>query len=219
MSKLGYTFYPKDWGNSEAVFELNLTLRGLYRELIDLAMLQDNKVIINVSVWCRKWDVTKDDLIDYLNKLEGLKLIEIDNENIFIPSCENRLKLVRGGRNGGKKSKPIVKPYSKPIPKPIANQIETKREIETKTETDADDFIKQIADGSHQMWVENLYMKFKLKKGSIGKLLKDFNTHLGIQEKHPKTLKDYKEHFYNWLNTQERVGKLGNYSSKKVGAL
>jgi hypothetical protein len=29
MAKLGYTFYPKDWGNSEAVFELNLTLRGL----------------------------------------------------------------------------------------------------------------------------------------------------------------------------------------------
>jgi hypothetical protein len=82
-----------------------------------------------------------------------------------------------------------------------------------------EDFLKEIATENHQMWVENLYMKFKLKKGSIGKLLKDFNTHLGIQEKTPKTLKDYKEHFYNWLNTQERVGKLGDYSNKKVGAL
>jgi hypothetical protein len=82
-----------------------------------------------------------------------------------------------------------------------------------------EDFLKEIATENHQMWVENLYMKFKLKKGSIGKLLKDFNTHLGIQEKTPKTLKDYKEHFYNWLNTQERIGKLCDYSNKKVGAL
>ena len=83
----------------------------------------------------------------------------------------------------------------------------------------ADDFAKVISSGSHQIWIENLYMKFKLKTGSVGKLLKDFNTHLQIQEKQPKTIKDYKDHFYNWLNTQERVGKLTDYSSKKTGAL
>mgnify|MGYP000521508741 CR=1 FL=1 len=35
MAKLGYTWYPKDWGNSDSVFELSLSERGLYREFID----------------------------------------------------------------------------------------------------------------------------------------------------------------------------------------
>ena len=62
MSKLGYTWYPKDWNNSEAVFELTLQQRGLYRELIDLAMLNDNKIIIKSSVWVRKWNIPQKDL-------------------------------------------------------------------------------------------------------------------------------------------------------------
>jgi hypothetical protein len=135
MAKLGYTWYPKDWGNSEAVFQLNLTQRGLYRELIDLAMLNDNKTVINSSVWCRKWDIQHDDLWEIIELLRNLELITIPNYyssednkplTLFIPSCEPRLKMVRGGSNGGKKSKPtskgIVKPISKPTPKGDSNQ-------------------------------------------------------------------------------------------------
>lgn len=137
MSKLGYTWYPKDWGNSEAVFQLNLTQRGLYRELIDLAMLNDNKTVINLNVWSRKWDVTANNLIDILDILEELNLIKRDSGKLFIPSCEPRLKMVRGGSNGGKKSKPtskgIVKPISKPTPKGDSNQKKEKgKERESK---------------------------------------------------------------------------------------
>ena len=144
MSKLGYTWYPKDWGNSEAVFELNLTERGLYRELIDMAMLNDNKTITNYKVWQRKWDIEFDELAIMLDHLHCLGLLEYklqdNNEDLpdilFVPSCEPRLKLVRGGKNGGKKSrksKPIVKPIVKPLvsldennSKPTPNQIERK---------------------------------------------------------------------------------------------
>jgi hypothetical protein len=139
MSKLGYTWYPKDWGNSESVFELNLTDRGLYRELIDLAMLNDNKTEIKLEVWSRKFAIEIDSLNFILNKLTKLNLIKINGENLFIPSCESRLNLVRGGRKGGKKSKPIVKPIVKPFEsleekneKPIANQIENKLNIKEK---------------------------------------------------------------------------------------
>jgi len=62
MAKLGYTWYPKDWGNSESVFELNLSERGLYRELIDLAMLNDNKTDIKLEVWSRKFAISVDEL-------------------------------------------------------------------------------------------------------------------------------------------------------------
>ena len=102
MAKLGYTWYPKDWGNSEAVFELNLTQRGLYRELIDLAMLNDNKTEINSPVWCRKWNIEHEQLWDILEFLLKLKLIEIPNYfseedkvtyQLLIPSYAPRLNL------------------------------------------------------------------------------------------------------------------------------
>jgi len=121
MAKLGYTWYPKDWNNSEAVFELTLQQRGLYRELIDLAMLNDNKTIIKINVWSRRWAVSLDSLKLILTKLEELKLIEVEDNNLFIPSCEPRLNLVRGGKKGGE-NKPTPKPIVKPTPKPIAKQ-------------------------------------------------------------------------------------------------
>lgn len=109
MAKLGYTWYPKDWGNSEAVFELTLTERGLYRELIDMAMLNDNTTVINHKVWARKFGSSNAELEDILITLRDLKLIEVKKDSIFIPSCEPRLNLSRGGRSGGKKSKPTDK--------------------------------------------------------------------------------------------------------------
>lgn len=141
MAKLGYTWYPKDWGNSESVFELNLLERGLYRELIDLAMMNDNKTEIKIDVWCRKFAIDSDSLKSILDKLSILNLIQINGDNLFIPSCESRLNLVRGGSKGGKTSKPNVKPMSKPIEslyenfdKPIANQIEKEKKVNINKE-------------------------------------------------------------------------------------
>lgn len=134
MAKLGYTWYPKDWGNSDSVFELTLIERGLYRELIDMAMLNDNKTILSLKLWARRFGSSEDEITRILITLENLKLIEIKGDILFIPSCESRLNLVRGGSNGGKKSKPTPKPDSKPISKPTPKQRETKREnkIESK---------------------------------------------------------------------------------------
>jgi hypothetical protein len=141
MSKLGYTWYPKDWGTSESVFELSLSERGLYREFIDLAMLNDNTTEIKKDVWVRKFCVSDIDLNTILDKLLDLNLIEINDNILFIPSCENRLKLVRGGSNGGKKSKPNSKPIPKPFEsldeknlKPTPKQREKEIEIESKIE-------------------------------------------------------------------------------------
>jgi len=136
MAKLGYTWYPKDWGNSESVFELNLSERGLYRELIDLAMLNDNKTEVKKDVWSRKFCVTIEDITKIIEKLRSLNLIQIHNATLFIPSCESRLNLVRGGSKGGTKSKPTLKPKAKPLEsleenneKPTSNQIEKESKI------------------------------------------------------------------------------------------
>lgn len=132
MSKLGYTWYPKDWGNSDAVFELTLSERGFYRELIDMAMLNDNRTKCNINLWVRKFNSTPDEICDILDRLDELTLTQsrffdyqdkdMDSMDwVFIPSCEPRLNLVRGGRKGGE-NKPTPKPIVKPTPKPIAKQ-------------------------------------------------------------------------------------------------
>jgi hypothetical protein len=138
MKKLGYTWYPKDWGNSEKVFELNLSERGLYREFIDLAMMSDNKTEIKINLWSRKFNCSEQDINDILNRLSTLQLIVLKQDNtVFVPSCESRLNLCRGGSIGGKNKptpkpmvKPTPKPMVKPTPKPMVKQIEIEREIE-----------------------------------------------------------------------------------------
>jgi hypothetical protein len=214
MAKLGYTWYPKDWGNSESVFELNLSERGLYRELIDLAMLNDNKTEIKLDVWSRKFAIDIDSLNLILGKLSILNLIEVNEENLFIPSCESRLKLVRGGRNGGKISKPTSKPIVKPFEslkqkneKPIANQIE----IETKSKTtivdvgviDFNDAINIcLFDDNWKLDIERVY---KVDKDKVKFALTEFKNHCGtIGENKPKTLNQFKKHFTNWVRVKKQ---------------
>lgn len=168
MAKLGYTWYPKDWGNSEKVFELTLIERGLYRELIDMAMLNDNKTEINYKVWARKYGSSVGELESILVTLYELNLIELTGNNIFIPSCEPRLNMVRGGRNGGKKSKPTEvskgnlkqaspKGLSKASPKPKESKI---KEKEKKDIPVYSDFLKFAASKKPKLNPDELKLKY-----------------------------------------------------------
>lgn len=103
MSKLGYTFYPKDWQTSDAVFDLTLSERGAYRELIDTYMLNNGNVDININVWVRKWNSSTDEINSILNRLKELKLIIIESNKLIINSCDNRLLMVNKNRENGKK--------------------------------------------------------------------------------------------------------------------
>lgn len=212
MSKLGYTWYPKDWGNSEKVFELTLSERGLYRELIDMAMLNDNKTLTNYKVWSRKFNVCIDDITDIMQRLADLELIKfIINDtdedlpsHVFIPSCEPRLNLVRGGKNGGKKSKknkPLVKPTDKPLlsldeknDKPTINQIEIEIKIKEIKEIK-----KEILNS--QSWIEqiakNKFLTLEKCKDYLNRFLSDAELKDEIND-----LSDTKKHFVNWLNIE-----------------
>lgn len=200
MSKLGYTWYPKDWGNSEAVFELTLAERGLYRELIDMAMLNDNKTVVNYKVWCRKFDVEEKELELLIEHLMVLELINYNGEDIFVPSCEARLNLVRGGKKGGKKSsknKPTPKPFvslGENNDKPTPNQKKLKGK-ETK--------IKEELFNSFSL----IEAQAKLYKTSIEEITKHLNTfwlkkYEGQNE--DVSLNDVRKHFANWLNLNKQ---------------
>ncbi len=194
MTKLGYTFYPKDWQTDDAIFELSLEERGLFRELIDLAMLNDNKTIINHSIWCRKFNIEEaDSLTAILERLRELKLIEVKEDTLFIPSCEKRLKLVRGGRKGGKK-KPTTKPTDKPIVKPPINQNEIEIKIENK------ELLKNCLNNKN--WLNLISKNNNLTIDKLKTYLVKFENDLKLKDDEKGNMKEFKNHFINWLNKQ-----------------
>lgn len=216
MAKLGYTWYPKDWGNSDSVFELNLSERGMYRELIDLAMLNDNNVEVKKDVWERKFAVSNIELEDILNKLIRLNLIVINDNILNVPSCESRLQLSRGGREGGKKSKPTTKPIAKPFEslcenneKPIAKQIEKKDKIK-ESNIEATPKHKTI------IWLEKncpsvQKMKKPITKEEAEKIAYDYKDHKELvmetflsMENKPDLVKKYSSAYLTFLNWIKR---------------
>lgn len=169
MAKLGYTWYPKDWNNSEKVFELTLVERGLYRELIDMAMLNDNKTVINDKVWARKFGSSIEEIEGILITLVDIKLIEVVGGTVFIPSCESRLSLVRAGAKGGSKSKPTPKPIEsldgsllEALPEAYTEPKEKKRK-ETKVKEEVQTY-EQRKDAFIK-WFNDSKLKYKGKQG------------------------------------------------------
>lgn len=118
----GYTFWYKDWTNSESVFELNLEERGLYRELIDLSYQCDNKIQKNVSLWTRKWNSEASIIARVIARLLKLGLITENLDIISVPSSEKRLILIRKGSEGGRISGGNNKGNSKGSSKGKGNQ-------------------------------------------------------------------------------------------------
>lgn len=210
--KLGYTWYPKDWGNSDSVFELTLIERGLYRELIDMAMLNDNKTILNIKLWARKFGSNENEIEQILITLQDLNLIVINNDFLFIPSCEPRLNLSRGG----KKSKPnktsvdnLVKPTSKPLSKPTSKQrekeIEIESEIENKKESKNNIYFKDLI--SSNEWLEKIAMDNQ-KKFDLIQVKEKLSIFFNLLENtfdEKQNKKDFATHFVRWLNLQENT--------------
>lgn len=75
-------------------------------------------------------------------------------------------------------------------------------------------FINEVKQGNHQQAIESMYMKLKIKQGSLTPLLKEFKGHLIIDNIAHKNTLELRKHFHNWLNTQDRVGKLTAYKLK-----
>ena len=208
--KLGYTFYPKDWQTSDAVFELNLSERGFYRELIDSAMLNDNNTEIKIDVWSRKYNVSIEELETIINKLINLKLVVLKSNYFFIPSCEKRIEKINKNRDNGQKGgRPItqIEPNTKGKEKENRNESEINNtpEIFFKNFMVTDLIIKNFVDKSQLIshWANSANKTFDDAK----KLLLEFLEEKKIIQTPYKDIEDLKSHITNWF-------KNGNLTAK-----
>lgn len=83
-------------------------------------------------------------------------------------------------------------------------------------------FLKQLKekkDTNYAEWLNGIYGLYKLRSGSLGKLLEQFCNHLKTIEKLHSDINQFKKHFANWLGTQDQKNMLNEYKKRKVGAL
>lgn len=134
MDKLGYTFYPKDFISDPEVMMMTPSQRGIYRDLIDLAYMNDNKLKYNLTQLSKYCNATEDEISEILN-LKGLK------EGSFwtIPSCDKRITKILANRENGSKGGRPKKPKQNPNHNP--NKTQTKRQREREREIEIENNI------------------------------------------------------------------------------
>lgn len=157
MSDISYTWFPKDWTYSDKTFGLTLPQRGLYRELIDLAMVNDNKIEIKIEIWARKWNSSKEEIAEILGQLEDMDLIKV-NQYISVPSCAKRIAFGKQARkNGAKGGRPVKKKEEETIKKVKAdNSLEArKKRFANDLRPFATEFGKQLLTTFYNYWTEH----------------------------------------------------------------
>ena len=140
-----------------------------------------------------------------------IKFLDIQLENATKQSKTNSINGSKGGRP--KKEKQIKTEIK---PKLNRNESETKGIREDKIKEDNinniyDRFVAEVKAGGFDSRIESMYMRLRIKPGSLTPLLIDFKHHLIEENRNHKTTNDLFLNFKNWLNVQDRIKKLDKY--------
>ena len=76
-------------------------------------------------------------------------------------------------------------------------------------------FVDEVRNHAFDSKIEVLYMSLKIKKGSLTPLLKEFKGVLIKKDRVHLTTQKLFDNFDNWLNVQERSGKLKEYKKNR----
>jgi hypothetical protein len=204
--KLGYTFYPKDFISDPEVMMMTSSQRGIYRDLIDLAYMNDNKIkfsLIQLSKYCNAEAEEIKEILD----LKGKK----DGEFWTIPSCNKRISKAltnrKNGAAGGRPKKPKQNPNNNPNETQTERQRERERERETKIEKENKDNIIDNANFVKdcfvsQQWLESVCLK-GYKIDLVLAKITEFENHLITIGEQKKSIREFKQHFVSWLAIQK----------------
>lgn len=86
--------------------------------------------------------------------------------------------------------------------------------------TPYENFIAEVKKGNHDYSIQGWLMKLKIPRKALTELLTvDFKAQLLTDNKKHKNTLELRKHFYNFLNTYERLGKLKKYKNRTKGDL
>jgi len=127
MNRLGYTWYPKDFISDPDVMMMSSSQRGVYRDLIDLAYMNDNKIKYNLMQLSKYCNSTEEEISEVLS-LKGKKIGDFWS----IPSCDKRIAKSQANRENGSKGGRPTKPKENPTNNPTETQTITQTEPNSK---------------------------------------------------------------------------------------
>jgi uncharacterized protein YdaU (DUF1376 family) len=136
MERLGYTFYPKDFISDPDVMMMSSSQRGVYRDLIDLAYMNDNKIKYNLIQLSKYCNATEEEISNVLT-IKGEKV----GDFWTIPSCDKRIAKAQVNRENGSKGGRPKKPKQNPTNNPTETQTERQRERESEKEREKENVI------------------------------------------------------------------------------
>lgn len=188
---------------------------------ISFCSLSAQGLFINICsyYWQRNCELTKEqilkriNLIKEFNELLDEEIIYIENDNIKIKFLDDqKLKVIeRSNRNrengskGGLTPKAKVKPNGsgrKEVAKPNESQTKGIREDDIKEDNNYNKLCL-----TDDIWLESICRMNKTKVDIIKNMLSKFDSHLITVAETKKNLKEYKQHFSNWIRKQELTTK------------
>jgi len=148
-----------------------------------------------------EFDELLQEKVIYLDVDNYIKIKFLDDQKSEIIEKSNKNKV--NGSKGGRPKKTQMKANVNPI----ESQMKGIREDDIKKEDIKVNYIYNQLCLSDDVWMENICRMNKTKVDIIKNMLSKFDSHLITVEETKKNLKEYKQHFSNWIRKQELTTK------------
>ena len=178
---------------------------------------QAGKLFKHILSYCNDENPASDDVITNLAfepVKQALKRDLKKYENYIEKQKANGKK---GGRPKAKEPNPLSENPSKAKKADSVSVSVSVSDNVNVINNNIDAWIKDISNSPS--YLEGIYMRLKLRKGTISSLLKDFKAHLKMYESDSTNVSEFKRHFSNWLNNENSKGRLAQYQKETKGQL
>lgn len=207
--KLGYTWYPKDFISDPDVMFMTSSERGVYRDLLDLAYLNDNVIRYDISMLAK---YTNSDTKTVKKVLE-IKGKEID-VGWSIPSCEKRLNLAeRNRKNGAKGGRPKTQTETQNKTQ-NTTQEERQREREREREREIESEEEKERESIELDSAENEFSSTKKNQKTIEEKKEEFKK--SIEPFREKYDSEMLNDFWRYWTEKNKNGKKMRFEMQKV---
>jgi hypothetical protein len=212
-----YKFEPNQWENGNIQI-CTREDKGLFVDLCSMywSRLGDVPLKLAIQKLCGGNALAFDSLIDegIFEVIDDMICIHFLNEQLgeFDNTSKQNSKNAKLRWEKVRKQKDTSgRNASASIPQCETDTIREDKSIEDKITTIYEKFVDEIKSGAFQTRIESLYMRLRIKEGSLTPLLKDFKLHIIEENRTHKDTSEFFGNFKNWLNVQDRNKLLDKY--------